>query len=610
MRLRAHLPRITRITRITRLAFALPVLVTLALPSLAHAQRPQPQQGQPARGRGRPAPPPPGTVDPKAQDDEDEDPQPGSKKAPNRAEPQAQGAADPLAVPEEIKDRIGTDSMEPAPAPVGRLSRSFFPVYEEERGDYRFRFLPPFYLEHKRLAPAATAPDPAGVVAPSGPDRESLFALLYYQRRSPRHDADIIFPFAWHVRDDDSRTFVLGPLAHREAANEHDNWLAPLAFTGARKDGGYFHFPLLLTSSHWGKDGAFTLIGPYFRDRTGTDVDRGVAPFFFQGDNGNTEGGHKTYTLIPPLAFYHREREADESTFTVAGPVITHEDPKRFVFDIAPFYFSIRGKPDTGGVKESHTTIVPLFHSGYSPSGTLFAFPGYLHRTTPLVDTTVTPFYVHATTRKGRTSLTTAGPIVPLYYSYDDKDTGFAARGFFPFYYGDQGNEGQSLWTPLFARFERYGESRTYWTFPNVTVQKSWKGWETDFHPIVYLGRSEHSSHLVVAPFLWDFATPKSRATVAFPFFWRFADTKTQEITQVTGNTVYIQKKASGTTGLDWQFHFVPLFSYGENPAGYFWNFLFGLAGYKRQGTLSQVKALWLPITLSGSDPRVAPNPQ
>jgi hypothetical protein len=519
-----------------------------------------------------------------------------------RAEPQAKGPEDPLAVPDEIKDRIGSDDGgESVPSPTGGLKRSFFPLYEEERGDYRFRFLPPFYLEHKR----GVLPASSGAAEPAREDKESLFGLLYYRRRSPKHDADVVFPLAWHVRDNDSRTFVLGPLAHREAPGEHDNWIAPIAFTGARKDGGYFHFPLLLTSSHWGKDGAFTLVGPYFRDRTGSDVDLGVAPFFFHGDNGNVEGVRKTYTLIPPALFYHREREVDESTFTVLGPVITHEDPKRFVFDVAPLFFSIRGKPETGGVKESHTTLVPFFHYGYSPTQSLFAFPGYLHRTTPLVDTTVTPFFVHTSTRAGRTSLTTAGPIVPFYYAYDDKDTGFRARALFPFYYGDHGNEGERLWTPLFARFEKYGESRTYWAFPNLTVEKSYKGWETDLHPIVYLGRSEHSSHTVLAPFLWDFTSLKSRATVAFPFFWRFADTETKEITQVAGNTVYLQKRVSG--GLDWQFHFVPLFSYGENPSGYFWNVLFGAAGYKRQGSLSQIKALWLPITLSGTDTKVAP---
>src|SRR5439155_14478171 len=104
-------------------------------------------------------------------------------------------------------------------------------------------------------------------------DREALYGLLFYQRRSPKFDADVLFPFAWRVRDGQNHALVLGPIVHREAPGEHDNWLAPLAFTGSRKDGGYFHFPLLLTTSHWGEHGAFTLMGPYFRDRTGTDVD-------------------------------------------------------------------------------------------------------------------------------------------------------------------------------------------------------------------------------------------------------------------------------------------------------------------------------------------------
>ena len=190
---------------------------------------------------------------------------------------------------------------------------TFVMLLAARAGDLVPRML--FHTAAWQMLQRGQAADPA--------DTESLLGLVYYRRRSPRHDADVVFPLAWHVRDDASRTFVLGPLAHREAPGEHDNWIAPLAFTGARADGGYFHFPLLLTSSHWNAKSAFTLVGPYFRDRTGTDVDLGVAPLFFRGDNGDVEGGRKTYTLIPPLLYYHREREAEESSFTVVGPVIT-----------------------------------------------------------------------------------------------------------------------------------------------------------------------------------------------------------------------------------------------------------------------------------------------
>jgi len=67
-------------------------------------------------------------------------------------------------------------------------------------------------------------------------------------------------------------------------------------------------------------------------------------------------------------------------------------------------------------------------------------------------------------------------------------------------------------------------------------------------------------------------------------------------VTQVVVNTLYRQKRVAG--GLDWQFHVLPVFSYGENPNGYFWNVLFGLAGYERDAGYGYVKALWVPITV------------
>jgi len=182
-------------------------------------------------------------------------------------------------MPEGVETKIGSDYAGDRPSAEGQVHQSFFPWYEERRGDYRLRLLPPLYLQHTRgLDPNTGAPT-------SKTDSESLTALVFYQRRSRKVDADILFPLAWRVRARENHVYVFGPLAHREAPKEHDNWIAPLVFEGKREDGGYFHSPLLLTTSHWGKDGAFTLVGPYFRDRTGTDVDFGVAPFFFSVDD-------------------------------------------------------------------------------------------------------------------------------------------------------------------------------------------------------------------------------------------------------------------------------------------------------------------------------------
>ena len=79
---------------------------------------------------------------------------------------------------------------------------------------------------------------------------------------------------------------------------------------------------------------------------------------------------------------------------------------------------------------------------------------------------------------------------------------------------------------------------------------------------------------------------------------YTFADNVDGTVTQVAGNTLYRERRVSG--GTDWQFHLLPVFSYGENPTGYWWNILFGLAGYEKAAETKTIKALWLPIQVSG----------
>jgi histidyl-tRNA synthetase len=521
--------------------------------------------------------------------DEDQGASPASRPT---AEPTAIAPADPLAMPEGVGERIGTDYDGRPPSAEGRVERSFYGLYQERRGDYRLRLVPPLYLEHTRGLDPKT-----GETTPQT-DRESLTALLFYQRRSPNWDADVLFPLAWRVRDRQNHVLVLGPLAHREAPGEHDNWIAPLFFQGKRTDGGYFHAPLLLTTSHWNDKGAFTLAGLYFRDRTGKDIDWGLAPFYFHGDNGDEDGARRSYSLIPPLLYFHREREYDESQLTVVGPVISTSTPKRSVFDIAPLLFTINGRPETGGVKEFHYTLFPLFHYGRDPDKSLFVLPGYLRRVTRTADTMITPVFTYATTRNKATSLTMVGPLLPIYYRSKDIDLGYSALGIFPFYYGSHSPTGQTFATPLYARVESYNVSRKHWVFPSILFGSDTNGWEVDVLPVVYLGRSDKSSHTVFAPVLWDFASPTGRTTIGFPIYWRFADTADDSVTQVALNTLYRQKRVPG--GLDWQFHLLPLFSYGQSPSGSWANLLFGLLGYDHDGPTTKLKAFWVPITVKG----------
>ena len=89
--------------------------------------------------------------------------------------------------------------------------------------------------------------------------------------------------------------------------------------------------------------------------------------------------------------------------------------------------------------------------------------------------------------------------------------------------------------------------------------------------------------------------SPRSRQTVVFPLFWRFADQK--GVTQVIGNTLYFEEKTA--KGTEWQFHLFPLLSFGGTPDGHWWNLLYGLAGYTREGTMAKMRLGYVPITLS-----------
>lgn len=531
------------------------------------------------------------------------------------SEPEIAPPANPLTVPADVQARIGTDYQSGPPSPEGALHKGFeltwgfLPSYTERRGDYRLTLAPPFVIEQTR---GERDPSQALYGVPKHEDTEGLYGLLYYRRRSLKLDMDVVFPAIWQVRDRDNHVTVVGPLVHREAPGENDNWFAPLYFAGSRKDGGYFHSPLLLTTSHWDAKGAFTLVGPYFRNRTGEDVDLGIAPVFFQGDNGSVDGNRREYTFIPPLLYYHSAHELDASTNTIVGPVIVQSNAKRSVFDIAPFFFHSEGKPATGGVEEFHTTLLPFFHYGRDPDASLFVLPGYYRKVARKYDTLLSLVYSRAQTfnaeHQVKTELTAAGPGVPLWWNYQDFDLGVHAWAVAPFFYTSDSPAGHDWLTPVVGHFETYAQSRTTWVFPSLTFTSDTHGWENDLHPLIYVGRKDDSSHTVVAPFFWDFATPTGRTTIGVPFYWRFAEGQDESVVQVVANSIYMQKRVAG--GTDWQFHFAPFFSYGEDPRGYFWNVLFGLAGYSHHGTETQTRVFWVPINGTAPALPTAPSSQ
>jgi hypothetical protein len=493
--------------------------------------------------------------------------------------------SDPLAIKKSSYARIGSDlspELEER-GQNGRFDRKFYgPYYSERSGDYTFKLAFPVWAE--RTQPSRN--DKLKL------DRASLFGGLYYNRRSAERADDVLFPVVWNLRDLEhkTRTTVIGPLVNRVTPEGHDNWLAPLYFTGKRKDGGgYTLIPPLLTYTQTDGRSGLNLVGPLFCSwkgssscdaRTAEDIDLGVAPLYFYGQNAE-----RKYEIIPPLLHYYRYNDRDLSWFNVWGPYYREHTQKREMFHLLPLYYSIWGK------NERHTTVFPFFHYGHKDNEFLLANPLFLlARGEKNESTFATWGYARY---RGRTEL---DMITPLYWAFRDPDIGLDQKLLFPFFY-KRTSPRESSWAffPFYGKFERFGISKSTWITPFFQHSTDLRGWSTNIHPLVYLGRDGQATHTVLAPFFWDFAEPKQRATVAFPFYWRFSDRKS--VSQLVGNVYYREEIKS--TGSEWEVHIFPAFSYGETPRGHWWNILYGLAGYTREGATTKMRTMWIPITLS-----------
>ena len=308
-----------------------------------------------------------------------------------------------LAIPLQVKGRIGTDfqrDLERAKGPT--TTRRFYGLYyEEHSGKYQLRStVPPLWAERDM-------PD----------NRASLFGL-YYNRRSTAVDADVLFPLFAHVREGDLRTTIVTPYMHRESPEtknhpgRHDNWVFPLFMQGDSTDGsGYFHVPPLLTyTEHTAHDG-FNVVGPMFCkwkggpgcDPRSTDsIDLGLVPLYLYGRDERSE-----YEVIPPLLHYYRYTEMGDTVWNIWGPVVTHHTPDEDMLTVFPFYWHGSGK------NESYRTIFPLYHYGFKGDSHQLITLFFLDSKAENGDTTFASWLWSK--HRGRTELDMASP---FYWSY------------------------------------------------------------------------------------------------------------------------------------------------------------------------------------------------
>ncbi len=556
--------------------------VGLALASLGMVSSASGQTGMPGGMTGPPQGPSGGSgAKPKAQPDQ---PETHAASGADEVSPlQTQEPTlpqDPLEIPANVGAQIGSSAAAIAKTSSEVVERQFYGLwYSERTKDRQFRTLFPLWAEWKNKD-----------------DRSSLYGLFYYNRRAPNYETDVFFPLYWRLREHQTRTTVVGPYIHQESEATakspatHMNWLPPLFFEGRKGNSGYLHIPPLLTFTRRTDHNGLNIVGPMFcrwkggsscDTRTADDIDLGMAPLYFYGRNESTE-----YEIIPPLLHYYRYYDGGESYTNVWGPYIRTHDKQGDSRHIAPIYWHWWGK------NRESLTVAPFFHYSYNGNATRLVTPLFLWAKDGKGESTFASWlYAH---HKGRTELEM---ISPLYWHYKDPDIKLDRKMFFPFFYKEESPRGNDLVVfPFYGRFHRNGLSDDTWITPLFRYHEDTTGWQANLFPLIHVGQSHSSSHLVVAPFVWDFASPQSRVTVVLPGYFRFADN--DGVSQLVLNTFYRERKVEGG-GSDWEFHFFPVFAFGQTQMGHWWKVLYGLAGYEREGSRTQMQLLYIPITLS-----------
>jgi len=460
------------------------------------------------------------------------------------------------------------------------------PVYMESRGDVSTTAVFPLYFNRTE------------------PDDEQMLIGPYYRRRGVDVNADVLFPLYWSFRTVDSLTLSIPPFYYHTDDDGQDVGLAPLFFDGRSGDEVYTVIPPLLTASWADEEEAYTLAGPFWRIRDRDELSWGIFPLLWVDDDPLS-----TDIIGAPLFFHFADHEQEEA-LTIIPPFYHEVTPDRATWGLAPLLLHSHDEEGTSW------TLPPLL-SHYSH------YAGDTRLVTPLFgwfdvegdETLVTPLYQR---HRGDTELDS---VFPLLFSWRDPQQHASALVIPPLFYNyDSPSEETTILFPLFGRWHEPGDYTTWatplvahyeneqedaagtWVFPNLQLSHTETSTTFNLHPLVYSTSAETHRHLVVAPLYWDFEDYEddSRITLGFPLLWRFRNGST--VSQLALNTYYHHYREGGVPG--WEFHFFPLFAYGEpRPGDHWWSILYGLVGYRRQGSHAEASVFWIPFEVDGPEP-------
>ncbi|HEX6241010.1 MAG TPA: hypothetical protein VFZ61_08955, partial [Polyangiales bacterium] len=396
-----------------------------------------------------------------------------------------------------------------------QTSRVLVPPYMRDvRGGFTTTALFPLYFSRRSGTSAELA---------RGEGSRQLFILPYYYQRSRELDVDVALALIWSLRGPNRNTFVLPPLYTHRAGKDWGVGLFPLFATGSFK--GHYHtvIPALLTWVDGDETKHHMLFGPAFHWRDQDERFWGLFPILWGKRDGNTAN-----TVVPPI--YWRFREDDPLRITTVVPPFYHLRRKEVTkWGLAPLVFGEQSPElntvtvpfalfhHASGPKE-YRVITPLMSYLYSDSGERWWTPVYQRKRGERGFDAVAPFYVRTWDQRDMSH----GLYVPPFY-WRWQDPANDTQLIFPFLLRTNYAGLSKAWlTPLVGHFQNFEKrSHTWWALPTFHYAWDATSWKFNIHPLFYRKVAQDSSHLAIAPLLFDFHSKakQTHRTVVFPLW-------------------------------------------------------------------------------------------
>ncbi len=379
-----------------------------------------------------------------------------------------------------------------------RTTTTLVPFFFWQRGRAKSMFVMPLLLTG--TSHDASTGEDWRVIFPLFFDHTSkeshwTLAPLLWLSQTPGHNASVVFPLFWHVKDTvqgyEHMLFIPFFDYESDARGRHVRTASLFGFWEHDDDAGLKQGFLLVPPIFYRKDPQRTVMvvpplyarwrvhgdgstgfiaGPFFHSSDPEGSTSGLFPLYWRWHDTNT--GATTHWLFPIAGVHTRPGAAG----AYVGPVYGWKSTKGWGAGIAPIAFFGRNE------HKHHAMVLPLFaHFSDDKAGTSTTAVGpvYVRRAQDGWDAGLLPIFY-----AGRHGQNSYGALAPLYWHFGQKDGAIDVAG------------------PLY-------------------VQRGKDGWRAGLAPLIFLGNKGGHEHEVVFPIFFRFVDHKldQEKLIAGPFY-------------------------------------------------------------------------------------------